>query len=95
MRTRWTGPTAHWRPELSARSQRPGNSGFQQRRLLYVVTEPPAGSATNWRQLVVMQHIEHDQVHALDIATSVGSDVRLAVASDDRLMVLVGHRATY
>ena len=39
---------------------------------LFVVTEPPAGSVTNFRQLVVLQTSDMTQVHALDIANSVG-----------------------
>ncbi|MGH8066289.1 MAG: helix-hairpin-helix domain-containing protein [Candidatus Entotheonellia bacterium] len=56
---------------------------------LFVVTEPPAGSATDFRQLVVVQASDMTEVHILDIDNSVNSDIRLAVASDDRLLALV------
>ncbi|HEY3127850.1 MAG TPA: hypothetical protein VGL91_00180 [Acidobacteriota bacterium] len=57
---------------------------------LFVVTEPPTGSPTNLRQLVVLKTSDMTQVRALDIANSVNSDIRLAIASDKRLIVLVG-----
>jgi len=52
---------------------------------LFVVTETPAGS----RQLVVLQTSDMTQVHALDIDDSINSDIQLAVASDDRVLILV------
>ena len=57
---------------------------------LFVVTEPPAGSATNLRQLVVLKTSNMTQVRALDLDNSVNSDIRLAIASNKRLIVLVG-----
>jgi DNA-binding beta-propeller fold protein YncE len=58
---------------------------------LFAVTEPPPGSATNERQMVVLRTSDMEALYLpFDLQTSVGSEVRLVVTSDDRLMALVG-----
>ena len=58
---------------------------------LFVVTEPPVGSETNKRQLEVLRTSDMTRLYPpFDLQTSCKSDVRLIVASDDRLMALVG-----
>ena len=58
---------------------------------LFVVTESPVNPAANARQLVVLRTSDMTSLFApFDLPGSEGSDVELAVASDDRLMALVG-----
>jgi DNA-binding beta-propeller fold protein YncE len=58
---------------------------------LFVVTKPPSASATSELQMVVLRTSDMALLYPpFDLQTSIGSDVRLVVASDDSLMALVG-----
>src|SRR5262249_33845996 len=59
---------------------------------LYVVTEPPAGSPPETlRPLVVIRTSDMTEIRTLGLDTAtLDNNIQLAVASDDRLMALVG-----
>jgi hypothetical protein len=57
---------------------------------LFVVTKSPLAPATNELQMIVLRTSDMAPLYPpFDLQESIGSDVQLAVASDDRLMALV------